>query len=249
MKQGGLSLRRASGFSLIEVLVALSILALVGIAVVGLSNSIGQGTIIAADKTVTNWLASEGSQQLEGLIANNPLGGPWLTAATGDNGSNYGWYKLTKDPTGSLLLTKVPNLQVGATPRVDFFAGAEKVTVGNLVAGQLICIEAVSAAASTVPDNINCNVNSNGAIIEDGLRTTVTSTPVTQEQLCQAGDQYCQITLASLNQNRLPNALLSWKSTLPGNAVKIRSVVVWQDKERIRSSELTTLMTNWREGR
>jgi len=241
------------GFSLIEVLVALSVLALVGLAMVALSNSLSQGTLRSADQTVGGWLASEGSQQLEGVMGQNSISANgasgWLKAAFGDNGADYGWYKLVV-AAANRQLTSVPLART--LTKEQFLSQGESLTVGNMAIRRLICIESVAANDEPRSDVIPCNIDSAGSWLEDGLRQPPSLPASRKEDLCQSSDLYCQMTLGSLNTQRLSSAstaLKEWKAVYAGNAVKVRSVVAWRNKDQIETAELATLLTNWREGR
>jgi len=251
-------MRRA--FSLIEVLVALSVLALVGLAMVALSNSLSQGTLRSADQTVGGWSANESNQQLERILGKDltasSSAGIWLKPAQGDNNSTqghndsgYGWYELKGDEPNRYL----SNTRVAQTlTKEDFLLKGESLTVGNMAISRLVCIEAVAANDEPRSDIIPCNVDSAGSWLSDGSRQPANRLVSRKEELCQSGDIYCQMTLESLNRQRLSDsssALGEWKAVYPGNAVKIRSVVAWRDKEEIQTAELATLVTNWREGR
>lgn len=234
--------RRA--FSLLETLIATGVLIIVILAVIALSNSLIAGTVANADRTIINRWNAEGLELVKKIRDDNvtgrvidPITGlpAWFKQATKDTGSDYGWYKLsTTDQETWKLDGPIPS---GLTiDSAVFHDSGEPLTSDKTVGYRLVCVEAVGASAIlevTNPDSFQCNTNSGGTV-NDGSRSNTTS--------CQSGDFYCQMTQSSVNKNRLVQSNL-----IPaGNAVKVRSVIVWFDKDLVRSSSLATLITNWK---
>jgi len=241
---------RQPGFSLLETLIATGILIIVSAAIVALSNSLIQGTIIAADKTITNRWAAEGLERVAKLRDDNiksrryssdglPL---WLELEVNQilEADQYGWYTLA-DNGGRWSLTRSP-----AAPQLQ---KAQALTTGEalnsdvLVGYRLICIEAVGATGQTDRSDsgdsmIRCNTGeppNHTVIASDGDRANLGPD-------CSLEDRFCQMTKPSLNLNRLNQTQI-----IPaGNAVKVRSVIVWVDKGVYRVANLATLLTNWR---
>jgi hypothetical protein len=115
-----------------------------------------------------------------------------------------------------------------------------KQSVGNQDYYRLICIEAVGATVPTAANDTqtHCNTKLDGSAKDDGNRNAPSLTTCA----APAGtDTYCEITTASLSRNRVGTLAIP-----PGNAVKIRSVVIWQDKELFRVSDVATFLTNWK---
>lgn len=238
------------GFSLLETLIASGILIAVIIGTTSLSNALVVGTVVNADKTITNRWAVEGIELTQKIRDDNLLnkstatnGTNWFAPAIADNGNDYGWYWLKaqqRPPNNNTWkLTKI----VGGGNKMnadDFILNAkntlnEKLVSDKLVGYRLICIESVAANSnSNTEDNYQCNSSSSGGNVSDGLRSDISA--------CGNDDIYCSLTITSVRKNQLN----SNKIIPAGNAVKVRSVVVWQDKDQFRSSSIATLMTNWK---
>lgn len=238
------------GFSLLETLIATGVLIIVTLGVVSLSNSLISGTVINADKTIINRWAQEGIELTQKIRDDNILGKVtdisglpnWFEPAIADNGSDYGWYKLSQGTTNSTWKLDKIAANVNLLAPDQFKQNAETLTSDQTVGYRLICIEAFDASSTPTDSNDNqfhCNTQGS-TILEDGLRTALTD--------CQTGsagqpnDLYCQLTKTSVNKNHLA----SGKIVTPGNAVKIRAVVAWESKDQLRSSSITTVITNWK---
>lgn len=255
---------------MIEVLVAAGVLFIVSTAVVGLSNSIVQGTSNTNDKTQVSLWAQSGLDLMAKVRDDHVAKGDALSS-TGDpvwlpqaeNGSTpYGWYAFS--PSGdckSWTLNQTPLSISPVTGRpaqitiADAITNAEPLqgcnTGTSLAAYRLICVEAYATVDQ--PDNasnLNCNsANSAGtSTINDGNRGSVGSD-------CQTGtgnqpnDAYCQFTKTSLNRDNLTTNTPETPSFIPpGNALKVRSVIVWQGSgtQNYKSFDLATVMTNWK---
>lgn len=229
-------------FTLLEVLIAGGILFIVSGAIVGLNNSIIQGTAVNADVTILDRWSSEGLELVAASRDNNLLSSNsdgsnqvWFNTATATN--KYGWYVLAK-VGNNWTLTAAP----GTSSTLNFSAftatSAETLTSQSLTAYRLICVEAVGAVTRKDDTTISCNTNAGGsAIASDGDRAAVGST-------CDANDTYCVNTKPSLNRNDL--AAASQKIIPAGNAVKVRSVVVTANKANYTVSDVATLLTNWK---
>lgn len=250
-------------FTLIEVLVAGSILFIVSAAVVGLSNSIIQGTALTTDETVANRLSTAGLEIVTKIrddkIKNASYDLPgqtgefvWFDQA--ESSSNYGWYALSEPTTNSWTLgTKLSQLSntiplEDTTTITALLASAQKQTVGIIDFYQLICVEAVAGTDNQDDQELNCNTRSDTSqIINDGDRSSAV-----QNNDCFSGsgtgyeeDLYCQFTKDSINRNRIVVVGTNDKIVSDGNAVKVRSVVLWNDKGTYRTVSTATLFTNW----
>jgi len=227
---------RVRGFSLLEVLIAVAILFVVSSAIIALSNSLLQGTVAVADRTVVNRLAAEGLEIATKIRDENYLNADasklWLPQAANHN--EYGWYKLSRAVVGEEATWKFTDNAVasGALQLSRALELGERLTEGDLTVSRLICVEAVAAEASAA-DELRCNVREQGSV-NDGSRTWLS--------VCEDGDLYCRMTEDSLNRLRVG----SGKIIPTGNAVKVKAVVVWQDKTAYRFVETATLLTNWR---
>lgn len=238
------------GFTLLEVLVAGGVLFIVSSAVVGLSNSIIQGTGLNSDRTEANRWASEGLE-LVNKIRIDTVKDPtprasgekiWFAPAT-DWQSTYGWYELNEDTVNNTWsLDPLTNLSNRVHLERSLVPGLVSDSLHNqgVTGYRLICVEAYGADSSLAGDDyIDCNrtPGSNPPTRKnDGNRNNVAA--------CQEGiDTYCEATRTSINQNQL-NA--TEMIIPPGNVVKVRSVIVWQDRNIFRTAEIGTVMTNWR---
>lgn len=232
--------KTGAGFSLLETLIATGVLIVVIMGVTSLSNSLIVGTVVSADKTIINRWASEGIELTQKIrddqILNKATSPNWFVPAIADYGSGYGWFKLEKlnDTTWRLNQASNPNHLTAA----EFIDNAGTGLTSDATTGyRLICVEAVGAKDSRIDDDFYCNTAETQPV-RDGVRTDPNAT------VCQTGDLYCQMTFESINKNRLSS--LDKKIIPSGNAVKIRSVIVWQDKDQFRSSSMATLITNWK---
>lgn len=231
------------GFSLLETLIATGVLIVVIMGVTSLSNSLIVGTVVSADKTIINRWASEGielTQKIRDDALLNKLTSPnWFAPAIAENGDGYGWFKLSTTDSKTWSITRVTG-DYNKVIATDFIKDSisEKLTSDTTTGYRLICVEAVGAKDSRADDNFFCNTTDTQRV-RDGARNDPNAT------VCQAGDKYCQMTIESINRNRLQNPLND-KIIPAGNAVKIRSVVIWEDKDQIRSSSMATLITNWK---
>ncbi len=246
-----ISNQRLRSFTLLEVLIAGGILFIVSAAIVSLNNSIIQGTSVNADETVLNRWSSEGLELVTASRDNNLLSGNsqngnqvWLNSAT--TTSQYGWYILAQSGN-SWSLTPAPGTSNTLNLAAFGASSAETLTSQSLTAYRLICIEATGAVTRRDDVTVSCNENAGGSVIvSDGDRTIVGAT-------CDANNTYCANTKPSLNRNTLtcianntcPSAG-SAKIIPAGNAVKVRSVVVTQNKANYTVSDVATLLTNWK---
>lgn len=231
------------GFTLIEVLIAGGVLFIVSAAIVGLNNSIIQGTTINASQAVlTNW-ASEGLELVSAhrdnnlLAANNQAGNQvWLDEAAATN--KYGWYVLQKSFGGSWTLSAASGLGNTVTYASLSLSNSEVLSSQSITAYRLICIEAVGASSPKGAISVSCNTDQNGSpITSDGDRTIVSGN-------CDNGDVYCADTKPSLNRDALSGVA---QTIIPaGNAVKIRSVVITSNKANYIIADVATLLTNWK---
>lgn len=264
---------RRKAFTLLEVLVAGGILFVVSAAVVGLSNSIIQGTAISNDTTITNRWAAEGlefaskirddNSRIKGFSTNGQsywFHAPILTSNT------YGWHYLAANAGGETwrlvpVWSNTPpsycidGCQNVINPKALNFdpadLGADEPQSGTLQGYRFICVEAVGAirTANANTDKLHCNTNGDDdttKIVTDGPRDGSASAcyqeaPTGSELRF---DRYCLLTRPSLNREGLGNG--NDKLILDGNAVKVRSVVLWNDRGEYRFSDIATLLTNWR---
>lgn len=237
-----------SGFSLLETLIAMAILITVVLASIALSNSLIRGTVANADEAIVNRWAAEGLERttkirddriLSGVTGANGLP-VWFDLAFADNGGSYGWYKLNAVTVGGVTHWELSPLGTSGARVIgfpDFRDGGERLTSGEVVGYRLICVEAVGAVSSSATTSYQCNTSSSGQAAADGSRT------VFDPRVCQTGDAFCELTRNSLRSNRLASDV---QTIQPGNAIKLRSVVVWEAKDEIRVADIATMMTNWR---
>jgi len=231
------------GFTLLEILIAVGVLFIIGAAVVSLSNTLIQGTVRTADTTVTNLWAVEGLELVTKIRDDNyrnpgddEFGDPvaWLPAARST--ANYGWYNLVDNGNNTWALEK--KLPSGSNSLADLYQGSfESKTSDALQAKRLVCIEAVKAASPTTDDELRCNTDESGAPINNDGSRIFSVTPTE----CDEQDYYCTITKDSLNKNSLGTTVIP-----AGNAVKVRTVLVWPHQNGYRSSSMSMLVTNWR---
>lgn len=233
-------MQRIKAFTLLEVLIAVGVLFIIGSAVLSLSNTLIQGTVGTADATVTNLWAAEGLE----LVAKNrddrlkdDASQPWLEQAT--TYADYGWYRVALNGT-AVVMTRADfngNNRKLKISKAEALAAGDSMTSESLTASRLVCVEAVGADSnndSLTNDQLGCNLNDAGtAAFNDGLRQITTD--------CRTTDVYCLMTKASLNRNNSQTVF-----TPAGSAVKVRSVLVWQNQFGYQTSELATMLTNWR---
>lgn len=240
------------GFSLLETLIAASILIAVTLSIVALSNSLIGGTVVNADKTVINRWAAEGIELTKKIRDDNLLNPNtpiWFIPAFNDDGSDYGWYKLTppNPSNNSATLTSAGvrnNIDEATFIGTGSSSVAERLQNGQTVGYRLICIESVEANAAPTnisdPNPFHCNTKGDIAL-KDGHRTDLTdcqSSTITGN----SNDVYCLMTKNSVNKNHL-----SGTNFIPaGSAVKVRSVIVWKVKDQAHSSSVASLLTNWK---
>ena len=240
------------GFSLLETLIATGVLIVVVMGVMSLSNSLIVGTVVNADKTIINRWASEGIELTQKIrddrILNKSTSPNWFEQAVAPNGSDYGWYRLSSDTVSTWKLNKVIGVNPTVLTPTEFTneTVGEKLTSDVTVGFRLICIEPVATnTVATSNDQFQCNTTPDGNTnLLDGSRTDPGASICQIGEPGQPNDLYCQMTKDSINKNRLGS--LEDKIIPSGNAVKIRSVVVWQDKDLYRSSSMATLITNWK---
>lgn len=239
------------GFTLLEVLIAGSVLFMVGASVVSLTNSIIQGTIRTTEKTVMNRWATEGLELTKKIRDNNVLSEKnWLEQAVDPNSltSSYGWHLLRFNQNRYSLIPFAQRRDSSKTllEIVDSEGSnsSEVLTSNELTGFRLVCIESVSAVQKPLvnggTDNetqtIYCNADENGNFItDDGSRENLTS--------CDDNDFYCSMTQPSLNKNRpsgKPEIIIP-----AGNAVRVRAVVAWQIKDQLYYTDIGSILTNW----
>lgn len=232
------TVRRQKGFTLLEVLISVGVLFIIGSAVLSLSNTLIQGTVGTADATVTNLWAAEGLELVTKNRDDRTLASasePWLAQA--NTPSEYGWYTVQL-MSGQVTLTRVSltGSQYKISKAQAFTAG-EQLTSEALTASRLICIEAVGARSlhpTLTSDQLSCNLNEVGSgAYNDGARQIGTA--------CRSGDVYCSMTVDSVNKNSNRTTFIS-----AGSAVKVRSVLVWQNQYGYQTAQMGTLLTNWR---
>ena len=240
LRSNGNKMKR--GFTLIEVLIASSILIAVIAAVIALSNSINRNTIIASDMTDANNMVNTDFSTMKGDIqAEINSGKVWMTQAElGADGKNkYGWYY--KDPTDGKL-TRFTDARINVLTPDEIFTltGANKETMNNVDYYHLLCFESFESKASSVSDNSKfyCNEDGSGNIYNDGTRTVNSDC----ETLGVKNDAYCVFSKPSLNTNSV--GLWTQKYVPSGNAVKVRVLVVWKEKEEVLYSDMARLFTN-----
>ncbi len=254
-------LKRA--FTLLEVLVAGGILFVVSAAVVGLSNSIIQGTVISSDTTVTNRWAAEGIEFATKIRDDNSRiqgfsqGQQYWFHTPNLTSDRYGWHYLVANADGITwrlqpLPTEYKNVLEYKTATFDPAPlTGDEIQAENLRGYRFICVEAVGAirTANQNTNKLHCNTNGDDTttkIVTDGPRnasaTTCYQEAPTVDQL--RFDRYCLLTRPSLNREGLGTG--SPKLILDGNAVKVRSVVLWNDRGEYRFTDIATMLTNWR---
>jgi Tfp pilus assembly protein PilV len=251
------------GFTLIEVLVSGAILIIVTLAVVAISNSITQSTEASSDVTVSSNLAQQNLNLVTEIRDNGfsvPVSDPtcgniWFDQAC--NSNQYGWYALTQDTTQpskpwSLKQITASSMIGPSTALSDFVKNATPDQNSSPETYQLICIEAYGANDNpnpSSPNTISCNNNGSGKAVSDGNRTLTQGGSCTNDDPTYGTDSYCRDTEQSLNWDG--NNVAGSNFYIPaGNAVKIKSVVVWQTASTsvtptYKSTSLTGLITDW----
>lgn len=245
-------------FTLIEVLVAGSVLFIVSAAVVGLSNSIIQGTALTTDEATANRLSTEGLEIVT-KIRDDQLkqatyqSGRFIWFEPAESVDDYGWYKLDEVVANSnaWLLQRqatLPNVIDTVDGTFDVTL-AQRLSVGTIDFYRLICVEAVGGTDNQDEKSLNCNTRSNvEQIVNDGDRSTAVLTNECFSEGATANaykeDIYCQFTKDSINRNQITTAA-NEKIIPDGNAVKVRSLVFWNDRGNYRVSSTATLFTNW----
>lgn len=239
-------------FTLLEVLIAGGILFVVSAGIVGLSNSIIRGTTITNDATITNRWASEGLELTTKIRDEKAktatfasgegiwFGDPAVSGSNYTNSSNYGWHYLKPDqvkPTWSLepLAKSYQNIiDLNSFNPSDPSLLIESLSANNLIGYRLICIESYGAVVHSDEDILNCNTDVNGNIVSDGNRIPIPGPE------CHDDDLFCRLTKPSLNKTETGGIIPD------GNAVKVRSVVLWGDRGTLRKTDIATILTNWR---
>lgn len=237
------------GFTLLEVLIAGAVLFLVASAVIGLNNSILQGTSINADQTSTSAWAAEGLELASKIrddtarLHQNFVNGDPIWFSPAYSTSLYGWYRLEQTGTPANPSWQLAQIQPnpGAEINLDdlnnnIIDTGAPLTANGITAYRLICIESYAAVDTAPAGKSRCNADANGALIaSDGSRTSVSSCDTQY-------DLYCNYTKSSLNKNKL--STLQNNFIPAGNAVKIRSMVAWQDRGQFRTYDISSLLTN-----
>ena len=241
LRSNGNKMKR--GFTLIEVLIASSILIAVIAAVIALSNSINRNTIIASDMTDANNMVNTDFTTMKGDIqAEINSGGVWLPQAELEAGgaSKYGWYYKDK-VTGDLTKFSSPKTNV-LTPDDIFVNNDPKnmETTNNVDYYHLLCFESFESKASSMSDDSKfyCNEDGGGNIYNDGTRAVNSDCETSGGK----NDAYCVFSKPSLNTNSID--LWTQKYVPSGNAVKVRVLVVWKEKEEVLYSDMARLFTN-----
>ncbi|MBI4948458.1 prepilin-type N-terminal cleavage/methylation domain-containing protein [Candidatus Berkelbacteria bacterium] len=234
------------GFTLIEVLIAAGILFMVAGAVAGLTNTIIQGTSQTADNTETNRWASEGLELVTKVRNDNVASGGvlvnsekvWFAPAVSSD--EYGWYSVSSTSATKTSLQKRLTFD-GLTAQESQLTGAVITSTSGLTGYRLICIEAYGAKSYTSEDFVDCNAEVEGAETyadkKDGNRLQGYSD-------CDSADNYCIASKESLNKNK-PTGVSDY-FVLPGNVVRVRSVIIWEDRGEWKTTEMSTLLTNWK---
>lgn len=246
------------GFTLIEVLVASSVLFIVSAAVVGLSNSIIQGTSVTADSATANRLATEGLELVTKIrddkVKNaNFTTGKFIWFDPVELYDKYGWYKLGETFPGNNIWELIEENSYNdpdTKNTIDLTSfdpqNMEYLPVDSIDYYRLICVEGVAAGNEQEDTLLGCNIITIGGgalTVDDGDRDS------SQPGCYDPGDTinlfredtFCLFTQNSLNKNQVGED----KRISDGNAVKIRSVVIWNDKDTYRSTDIATLLTNW----
>lgn len=243
MKRGLIKFR--SAFTLLEVLVAGGVLFIVTAAVVSLSNTIIQGTGHNADRTEVNRWASEG-MELVTKIRNDSvktggvlIGQDKIWFGPAESNVNYGWYRLEEQTAGNTTSWQLVKTDADKHLHFNQVATYAGLPLQNqaLVGYRLICIEAYGATdQSSDADYLNCNTadeaGTNAAT--DGDRLVTGS--------CQTDDVYCLASFDSLNRNRQSR----FRYIPSGNVVKVRTVVVWNERNQYQSTEIGSILSNWK---
>lgn len=246
-----MSKRRA--FTLLEVLVAGSILFIVSAAVVGLSNSIIQGTALTTDQATANRLATQGLELVtkirdDNVKQGNFTDGRFVWFEPVNEATDYGWWQLSEISNSWQLNKDEIEFPDNSIDLTDFSeANAEKLSVDQIDFYRFICVEALAANSLPGADQrIVCNGQADGSgfiDVIDGTRSEIDSCFAGSLGITYNKDSYCEFTAESVNRNR---TIDDDKFIPNGNAVKVRSIVVWEDRDEFHSAEVATLLTNWR---
>jgi type II secretory pathway pseudopilin PulG len=243
--EGSVRQVKQKAFTLLEVLIAVGVLFIIGAAVVSLSNTLIRGTVSTADATVANLWAVEGLELVTKhrddrvKAADNQT---WLSQA--QDYRDYGWYYVELDPqTHDVTLTRAvfngnPNyLGLTKAEAYDDADPSSALKSEALEAKRLICVEAIGVPSinqSANTDRLRCNMDrTSDQAYDDGSRQ-VSST-------CANNDIYCVMTRASLERNTVIAPIIP-----SGNAVKVRAVIVWPTQFGYRTTEMSTVLTNWK---
>lgn len=240
-----------SAFTLLEVLIAGGILFIVSAGVVGLSNSIIQGTTLTNDATITNRWAAEGLELSTKIRDEKSKSASFSTTGEirwfGDavaTSDNYGWYHLVPEESPNPVRWELVKLiGIGNTinltefsPTVSPYNSIESISSDNLIGYRLICVESFGSVKNIDVDNqLTCNTDGGAKVLSDGDRSV--------QPDCDVNDLYCLLTEPSLNLHGPAN---NQKIIPNGNAVKVRSIVLWGDRGTWKTSNIATVLTNWR---
>lgn len=218
---------------------------IIGSAVVSLSNTLIRGTVNTADTTVTNLWAVEGLELVTKHRDDRLREGAsttWLSQA--EDHRNYGWYYVQLDPVShNVTLTRAVfggdpnNLHIQKSEAYEASDPIANLKSEALEARRLICIEAIGVPSlneAQNTDRLRCNMDrvSNQAY-NDGDRVISSN--------CSNNDIYCVMTRDSLARNTVIGPIIS-----AGSAVKVRSVIIWPTQYGYRTSEMSTVLTNWK---
>lgn len=247
------TMNKKRAFTLLEVLVAGSILFIVSAAVVGLSNSIIQGTALTTDQATANRLATQGLELVTKIRDDNVKQGNfndgrfvWFEPV--NEATDYGWWQLGEVSNSWQINKDEIDFSTNEIDLTDFDSTkAEKQTVDQIDFYRFICVEALAADSFIGEDQkIFCNAqNDGGSYIDviDGTRSEIDSCFAGSLGTTYNKDSYCEFTDESLNRNRISGG----DKFIPnGNAVRVRSIVVWEDRDEFHIAQVATMLTNWR---
>lgn len=240
-------------FTLLEVLVAGSILLIVTAAVVGLSNSIIQGTSVNADQATAGRLASQGIELVtkirdDTVKKGNFSLGEFVWFEPAERSSSYGWWQLAQSGNAWTISNDELDFRGNSIDLTSFDEKkAEKLSVDQIDFYRFVCVEALAASNYFDDQKIYCNtqkIDNDTRDINDGTRTEKDECLLYSVGITTVNkDSYCDFTAESINRYRVG----STNKYIPnGNAVKVRSIVVWSDRGEYQKSELSTILTNWR---
>jgi type II secretory pathway pseudopilin PulG len=236
---------RSRAFTLLEVLIAVGVLFIIGSAIVSLSNTLIKGTVGTAESTVANLWAVEGLElttKYRDDRVKEPGSQTWIAAA--QDHRDYGWYYVSLDPlTNSVELERAVfdgnpnNLHISKEVAFADTDPRSQLQSEGFVARRFVCIESLGVPSINTADNsglLRCNLDrTSDQAYSDGSRLLGPS--------CDALDLYCTMTEESLARNTLLTPRIP-----AGNAVKVRSVIVWPTQFGFRTSEMATTLTNWK---